>query len=864
MMIWPFVGRDDELRRIVEWASRGESVIVVGAAGVGKSRLVAEALASRSGAAGAAVAGAAVAVRATAAAQGTPFGAFAHLLPAEPPRAGNPLGWAVRAVVSRAGPRTVLPVDDAHLLDPASAALLHQLVFARGVTAIVTARTGVTHPDALTSLWKDGLAHRVDLSPLPAAALAALLAAALAAPIEAATRERLCAAADGNPLLLRELVTAWVDAGSLRVEGGRWVATGELAWSPRLEELVDGRIAALDGPTSRLMELVAFGEPLPLATLERVSDRTTMESAEDTGLIQLRATPTGTECRMAHPLYAEAIRRRVGVLHRRRIQAELADLVAASGAPGYEVVRVARWRVDSGTATDPELLLRAARATWAASDHPLSERLCRAALELGAGVEATLLLAAGLNYTGRFAEAAALLAGTAVPDDPQMRKELVLARGFTVGLGLGRPDEADALLAVASRTFDSREAVQDIAVLRGAVRMWQGRLAAAEARSAEVLAEPASEALRAQALLVRARAALHAGQPERAVADACSALSTRSSWQEVAPLAPMWLALTTAEARVLLADLDGLSAAMDDAERTEVPLAVTLVPWQRGIEALHRGQITAAVAQLRAACANEAPMFDPARHAALAQAYALCGDVDAARAAIATAEARLASSPLTNIALDLVRPWVVAATGELSTAAAHAQRVAESYDDTELMEPAMRAWHHAVVLGAGPVAAQRLADVAVLQEGEYAAICAAEARATDGSALDNVAARWRRHDFRIFAIDAAARAAQAHRSAGRADLARASTAVAWAVARECDGLRSWSTHRIQAPDLTSRELEIALLAADGLTSKQIAAQLVVSDRTVNNHLQTIYGKLGINSRTRLADILGRTPQPDPH
>ena len=41
----------------------------------------------------------------------------------------------------------------------------------------------------------------------------------------------------------------------------------------------------------------------------------------------------------------------------------------------------------------------------------------------------------------------------------------------------------------------------------------------------------------------------------------------------------------------------------------------------------------------------------------------------------------------------------------------------------------------------------------------------------------------------------------------------------------------------------------------GLASRAIASRLVVSERTVNNHLQTIYGKLGINSRGQLAKIL---------
>ena len=52
--------------------------------------------------------------------------------------------------------------------------------------------------------------------------------------------------------------------------------------------------------------------------------------------------------------------------------------------------------------------------------------------------------------------------------------------------------------------------------------------------------------------------------------------------------------------------------------------------------------------------------------------------------------------------------------------------------------------------------------------------------------------------------------------------------------------------------LTPRELEIALLAADGLTNKEIGARLFLSPKTVELHLGRVYRKLGIRSRTELA------------
>jgi DNA-binding CsgD family transcriptional regulator len=58
-----------------------------------------------------------------------------------------------------------------------------------------------------------------------------------------------------------------------------------------------------------------------------------------------------------------------------------------------------------------------------------------------------------------------------------------------------------------------------------------------------------------------------------------------------------------------------------------------------------------------------------------------------------------------------------------------------------------------------------------------------------------------------------------------------------------------------ATPLTQREREIAVLAAQQLPAADIAAQLHLSRRTVENHLQRIYTKLGISSRSELADVL---------
>jgi DNA-binding CsgD family transcriptional regulator len=55
--------------------------------------------------------------------------------------------------------------------------------------------------------------------------------------------------------------------------------------------------------------------------------------------------------------------------------------------------------------------------------------------------------------------------------------------------------------------------------------------------------------------------------------------------------------------------------------------------------------------------------------------------------------------------------------------------------------------------------------------------------------------------------------------------------------------------------LTAQEQRIALLVADGLTNKEIAARLVVSTKTVEGHLRNIFEKLGATSRTQVARMM---------
>jgi DNA-binding CsgD family transcriptional regulator len=75
----------------------------------------------------------------------------------------------------------------------------------------------------------------------------------------------------------------------------------------------------------------------------------------------------------------------------------------------------------------------------------------------------------------------------------------------------------------------------------------------------------------------------------------------------------------------------------------------------------------------------------------------------------------------------------------------------------------------------------------------------------------------------------------------------------------CDTVHTPALRSVR-PALTNRERQVAERAAGGAKSREIAEELFLSPRTVENHLQRVYAKLGVNGRDALAPALRSLPQ----
>lgn len=867
------MGRDGELARLMSGVTRRVTVIV-GPVGIGKTRLMTEVL-RRLDPDRVAVAR----IFGTRATASIPMGALAAVLPAPSPDL-HPLRQATEALRDLAGERRLLlAVDDGHLLDDMSAALIEQLVGRDEAAALITVRTPRKGPAAprrrqagQPSEFVDRLlftqgAVQLELAGLTLDDIGRIAEQFLGAPAERITQQKIWTAARGNPLLVREIMRAAVSTGGLTLNGGRWLLRGPLAVGQQLGDSIESQVGRLTESERDTLELLAFGEPLGVDLLGRLTSPETVEELESRGLIEVRPDRRRLEAWFAHPLYGDVLRARCPSLRARRHRLRLADAVDKLGARrADDALRVGVWLLDSGSPVPVELLLAATLQAAGGLDLALAERLARAAVAQGGGVQPIETLATTLIFGLRPDQADELLEGLGRDAPESDRQALDYVRAFTLFFGLGRADAAEAILADLRTSASDPRITEKVTLLTCMIDGFAGRIDSTLRTVEELLDDPElSDAGRSQAVYLRAYMLMARGK----TVTAARLLDEYDELFRPPPAEVSWLGKLAGSLRAYILILDGDHAGVDaivqanlDEDQDSLIGATT---WSaiRGAAHRLRGEIDQAVrwyvdaaAAVRAVAAGA---YSDSLLCDLSITYSLAGRVADAETALADARAvRRDAWKLSGFGIDFAEAWVAAAAGELPRARAVALAAAERYRDLGATFAEIDMLHDAVRFGAAPTVAARLAELAEVAEGRLPRLYADHAKGcaeSDADLLERVSADFEAYGLLLLAAEAAATASGVHERAGAARRAQHTKGrVGWLLG-QCPGARTPALGDVPLPELTPREREIARLAASGLSNREIADRLTLSRRTVENRLHAIYAKLGVSSRTAIAERL---------
>jgi len=872
---WPLAGRGEELSRLTAALVGRRGAVITGPAGAGKTALATTCLQlARDREMSVAR------TTATNSSRGLPFGTLAPILPPDPdgdrlPRYGHGqlLRHYAHAMTGRAGGRPlVVFVDDAHLLDDGSATLVHHLALTRAATVLLTVRTGEPVPDPVVALWKDGPAERIEVGTLADEAIEELLVTVLGGPVDAASVLQLADRSRGNPLYLRELVTGAVETGALAEQGGIWrLRVGGLRPTPRLAELVALRLGHLSEAERTVLELLALCEPLGPARLDRLADPAAVAALERKGLIASRMDRRRVGVRLAHPVYGDVVREGITPLRERALARSLADAVEAAGARRREDTLLRASLRLTGGGGSAELLEAGALAARARHDHSLAERLARAAMAEGGGFDARFTAAEAAHFLGRAGQAErelAVLAADAASDAERARVALIrfdnayFLRGREADLRL-LDDAADA---IADPFWRDRLLSRRFFVIGSS----RGPQAAVEAGPA-LLRGPGSGPLTAVHLTV-SHGLVRLGRLDDAMELLSPILGTPAMptadqpWDEWAPYGAAVYALVHAGR---LSEAEGLLtrawSLVVDQPAAEVRSYVA--DWLAVVH-LQQGRVASAFRRATESYTLFQQLGRPVRsrwpYSAAVQALALTRQAGRAAETLAALDALdLPADLLNETDLLQARAWSAVAVGDLPCACDQLEAAASLGEQIGDLIGAASALHGLARLGRARHVATRLAALAGEVDGDLVAARAAYANAIvarDSEALEKVSDSFEILGANLYAAEGRAEAAVLLRRAGRARDAAAAEQKAGRLLARCEGAVTPAVQAITARVfLTPAELDAARQAAAGRSSRQIAADMHLSVRTVESRLQRVYEKLGVCGRRELVGALDDRP-----
>ncbi|WP_277243747.1 ATP-binding protein [Mycolicibacterium obuense] len=778
----------------------------------------------------------------------------------------------------------LLLVDDAQWLDESS---LHAVTFvgrrvsAASVLLLCAARS--RFDDRMPTLAS---LPRLPLGPADDTTSAALLARAAGDhPLSGTDRRRLLDEAAGNPLAIVELTKAVISRGRLDTVAART----PLPTTRRIEASFEDQLAAIPSASRQLLALIAAADHSGLGELIEAAghvglDHGDVDSLERAGLV----TVGGGEVHIRHPLIRTVAYRSVGLSRRSAFHHALA---AAAADP----MRAAWQRAAAAYGPDENVAAELEWASFQAQSRGASAEAAagwRRAAALSPGIDERvrrLVRAIEPAYQAGLTDEAIDILAEAEPLATDLDDLFTIAFArFTLGVttGAGAPRVAD-LLSLADRLGESPSPAHQ----RAEVRLLAAAAAhcrfhgspdgdrsavAARLRARDRPREPIVDiALATICDLEEAqRFRSDAGRLHANVADDLTAvMSMGLAAESVSDLETAQRCWTTA---IGLAHDMGAPAIECEALRGSARAHLVA---GRPTEALIHAQTA-----LRLATDANLRISVGAAAALVGRAHVWRGDVRAAQEAIHVAREHLSSgttlmwrdelawtqgllalsthdhelayAELSQITKDRgARRWSIA---DLTEAAAAADIVdvgaTDLLDETETQAMILGSAHldmlvrrsRAMLAGGHPAAEGHFESA--LQQTEAAETAALEYARTHLAYGEWLRRRRRIIDARVQLAAALrifeARGAQmwAHRS--RAELRAAGVNLAGPRAER------------QGPDLTPQELQIARLAASGLTNRQIADQIYVSHRTVAAHLYKIFPKLGITSRNQLRDSVG--------
>jgi DNA-binding CsgD family transcriptional regulator len=783
-------------------------------------------------------------------------------------------GMAVLTLLSDAadGEPVVCVVDDAQWLDRASAQALAFAARRIGSDAVALL-FGVREPAIRSEL---AALPALAVEGLPDADARALLHSVLHARLDEQVFEQIVAEARGNPLALRELA---LGAGPGQLAGGFAVSLSERP----ADNLFHSRLRDLP-PDTRLLLLLAAAEPLGDPSL-------LWRGAEELGLTPAAAAPAeeagllevGSRVRFHHPLVRSAVYRPASSEDRRRVHAALAAVTDERADPD----RRAWHRAHAAAGPDEEVaveLERSAERARARGGMAAAAAFLARAVELtpehDRRLDRALIAAEARLYAGEPDGARELLQG-ADPDtlDPFRAAQVERLRG-QIAYNVQRGMDAPPLLRRAAQRLDAfdvrmaRDAHLD--ALSAAVAVMSSTEEMTAAAGVALSAPPNPEPPQLVDLLLDGLALVLSGDRRQGTALLREALDR--SPDDLPGSLPQVITIVCLELWDLEAYVSILSRQIDKA-RAEGALAAlpqTLGPLSAAL--LLKGRVRAAEAMLdeaeELAAATGMPTVYPRVHLAALRGNApearrlfdtVIADAAARGETMLTSYTRFAEAMLHNGLGDYTAAlaagrhptaWAPLAWGlvarELVEAAVHSGDRAAAEEAFSVLRERSQAAGTDWGLGVEASSAALLAEGADADGLHRTAIEHLE-RGDVGTELARARllyGEWLRREGRRLDAREQLRAAYERFSAmGAEGFAERALGELRAT-----GERARRRSRETVDELTPQELHIARLVGAGATSKEVAAELFLSRRTIDAHLRSIFRKLGISSRRQLRGL----------